>query len=267
MSYLDFILIFLCIPIVLLILATIYWRRIGRRPFALSAYSIPKALALISFIAFIYTTPWDNHLISERIWWYDPQKVIGVIWYVPIEEYAFFVLQVILSGLTVILAIGIFDSNRPYVQQHNGAQYRIVGSGIVLLIWMIILILEQSSFLTGRYLGLLLLWYLPPLALQLAFGADILWPHRKQISVALIALTTYLAVADGIAINMGIWTINPNEIIGLKFFNILPLEELLFFLITNALIVCSIPLCLAPKTWERLASWFSHYSQPVSSIE
>lgn len=266
MSYLDFLLIFLCLPIGLLIAAVVYWLR-DQRPIAISAYSIPGALALISLIAFVYTTPWDNYLVSERVWYYDPQKVIGVIGYVPLEEYAFFILQVVLSGLAVILAISIFSQQRPHVRTHSGGRYRVIGSGAMMLIWIGMFIAEQSNLVTGRYLGLLLLWYLPPLALQLAFGADILWPRRTPIILTLICMTAFLSLADAIAINSGIWTINPQELTGLYFFGLLPVEEALFFLVTNALIVCGVPLCLAPETWRRLANWLPRRSLAASSAK
>ncbi|MEM9775149.1 MAG: lycopene cyclase domain-containing protein [Chloroflexota bacterium] len=115
-------------------------------------------------------------------------------------------------------------------------------------------------------MGLLLLWYLPPLALQLGFGADILWVNRRPILMTMVVATTFLTLADLLAINEGIWTINPEEILGIHLFGTLPLEEALFFLVTNALIVCGVPLCLAPETWARVASWFPYRLQIPSSV-
>ncbi|MEM8863044.1 MAG: lycopene cyclase domain-containing protein [Chloroflexota bacterium] len=268
MTYLQFVIVFLIAPIGLLSFATVKWLRAhGKRPYSVSAYSIPGSLVVISTIAFVYTTPWDNYLVAEKIWWYDPDKVLGVIGYVPIEEYAFFILQVILTGLAVVLSIMIFgrpsdQSSLPRPDWH----YRLVSAGIVMMIWLIMLFVEQSGMISNRYLGLLLLWYLPPLALQLGFGADILWRNRLQIGATLLVTTTFLTLADLLAINTGIWTINPKEILGLHLFGTLPLEEALFFLVTNLLIVCGVPLCLAPQTWERIAAWLPQRPQISASV-
>ena len=40
------------------------------------------------------------HLVATQVWWYDPQLVTGLlIGWVPIEEYLFFILQPLLTGL------------------------------------------------------------------------------------------------------------------------------------------------------------------------
>src|SRR5690606_27373918 len=56
-------------------------------------------LVLIAAIAFLYTTPWDNYLVYRGVWGYGTARVLGVIGYVPIEEYAFFLPQPFLTGL------------------------------------------------------------------------------------------------------------------------------------------------------------------------
>ena len=52
------------------------------------------AVLLHMLLALIYTTPWDNYLVANRVWWYDPALVTGItLAWVPLEEYAFFLLQ------------------------------------------------------------------------------------------------------------------------------------------------------------------------------
>ncbi|MEL7363476.1 MAG: lycopene cyclase domain-containing protein, partial [Bacteroidota bacterium] len=58
-----------------------------------------RALGLIVVIAFVYTTPWDNYLVYREVWGYPPERVVARIGYVPIEEYMFFVLQSLITGL------------------------------------------------------------------------------------------------------------------------------------------------------------------------
>ena len=101
-------------------------------------------------------------------------------------------------------------------------------------------------------MGLELVWALPPIALQLAFGADILWRYRRVVGSAIVPLTLYLSTADAIAINGGIWTINPQKSVDLLLGGILPVEEFLFFLLTNTLVTFGIILVLAQASHERI---------------
>lgn len=90
MTYLEFLAIFLLPPIAALLLAGR-----GRLPAGLW-WQIPLLIA----VAVAYTAPWDRQLIVDDVWTYPPEQVIGrTLLSVPLEEYAFYVLQVTLTGL------------------------------------------------------------------------------------------------------------------------------------------------------------------------
>jgi lycopene cyclase domain-containing protein len=90
MTYGVFLLIFL-VPVALFSL----WatrRIVGRRGWA--------ALAALMALALAYTTPWDNYLVVRGVWSFDADRVLGVfLWRVPLEEYLFYLLQVLITGL------------------------------------------------------------------------------------------------------------------------------------------------------------------------
>lgn len=46
-------------------------------------------LLLLPGIAFVWTTLWDNELVRQRAWSYPRSCVMGVVGYVPVEEYFF----------------------------------------------------------------------------------------------------------------------------------------------------------------------------------
>ena len=48
-----------------------------------------SGIGVMSAIALVYTTPWDNYLIMKNIWSYPEGVVLGTIGFVPIEEYGF----------------------------------------------------------------------------------------------------------------------------------------------------------------------------------
>ena len=109
-----------------------------------------------------------------------------------------------------------------------------------------------SGWQSGIYMGLELVWAIPPFTLQLAFEADILWRYRRLVALAIIPLTLYLSSADAIAINSGIWIINPQKSIDFLLGGILPIEEFLFFLMTYTLVTFGIILVLAQASRERI---------------
>lgn len=95
MTYSGFLLLFVILPILLCAVFLWRWR----------IWPNPRHLALIALLAVVYTTPWDNAIVREGVWSYDVNKIWGIVLgVVPLEEYLFFVLQVILTGslLTIL---------------------------------------------------------------------------------------------------------------------------------------------------------------------
>ncbi|MFL7839818.1 MAG: lycopene cyclase domain-containing protein [Candidatus Promineifilaceae bacterium] len=262
MTYFSFLGIFLLIPIGLLIILIFWDRNQGREiPAALHAWPLAAAIFLHVVIAVLYTTIWDNYLIATRVWWYDPALVTGVtIDYVPIEEYTFFIFQPILAGLWLLflmqrIRLPVAQTQEPElngVSTSRGVWLRVGSVVVTTAIWLGSIILLASGWQHGIYMGLELVWAIPPIALQLAFGADILWCYRRLVAVVIIPLTLYLSAADAIAINSGIWTINPEKSIDLLLGSTLPFEEFLFFLLTNTLVMFGIVLVLAQASHERI---------------
>lgn len=91
----------------------------------------------------------------------------------------------------------------------------------------------------ATYLIFELTWGIPVLALQWAAGRRRLWEARNVLLLAVALPTLYLTTADGIAIANGVWTLHSNRIMNVRIGDV-PLEEGIFFLITNAMVVQSI---------------------------
>lgn len=254
MSYFGFLALFLLIPMGLLAAAAVADHRRQRLLDAsLRSWPAIPAILLHALIALIYTTPWDNYLVATRVWWYDPELVTGITFgWVPIEEYSFFILQPILAGLW-LLFLGRRLTER---QEPSGLplrRYTLIAGG---LIWLSAAAILALNWLPGNYLALELVWALPPLMLQLGFGADILWRRRKLVALSIASLTLYLSAADALAIGWGTWTINPVKSTGLLIGGILPVEEMLFFLLTNSLLIFGVLLLLAKESHVRIAKRF-----------
>ena len=203
-------------------------------------------------VAVIYTTPWDNYLVATRVWWYDPRLVTGItLWWVPIEEYTFFVVQTLMVGLWIFFLMRRLPEPQAPMVPRPTVRWRTLG--VLTILWAISTALLLGGWTEGRYMTLLLSWVLLPMMLQALFGADILWHHGKLVALGITIPTLYLWVVDALAMHTGTWTINPANTVGIYLGPVLPLEEMVFFLVTNVLIICGMTLLLAPESHRRLA--------------
>ncbi|MEC8190197.1 MAG: lycopene cyclase domain-containing protein, partial [Verrucomicrobiota bacterium] len=91
MTYLEFLIIFVSLPLFVSLCAKKLLTKANK--------SEHLPIALMAFVALVYTTPWDNYLIMRGVWSYPTGAVVGVLGYVPIEEYFFMVLQATLAGV------------------------------------------------------------------------------------------------------------------------------------------------------------------------
>ena len=260
MTYFGFLLRFLLIPI-LVFLAITYWD--NQRDKQIHRFRNGRAvwigIALHVLLAVVYTTPWDNYLVATGVWYYNSELVTGIVLgYVPLEEYTFFVLETILAGLWWWFLArrislnpnpsppgrGEFTPNKPLVY---------LSTGVLAILWPIFTYLFFFGAPNWTYLAIILFWALPPIMIQMIFGADILWHYRKLVFWSLFVPGLYLSLMDIIALSDTTWSISPSQTTGILFFGILPLEEVVFFFITNVLITFGLTLLLADVSQERFA--------------
>ncbi len=251
MTYFGVLALFILPPIGILL--ALHWRDRRRLlPTALRAFHPGSVIWAHVLVALIYTTPWDNYLVATGVWWYDPNLVTGLtLGWVPIEEYTFFILQTLLTGLWLVwlarrLAL-------PPTQMSSRSSLRWSSTLVLSILWLASLARLLAQWLPGTYLVLILVWALPPIMLQTAFGADILWSWRRLVLPGFIIPTLYLSLVDTIAIRAGTWTIDPVQTTGIHLPGGLPLEELTFFLVTNLLVSFGVTLVLATKSQQRVS--------------
>lgn len=224
MTYLQFLLIFI-IPWI--IIETLIF---------LKNYSDSKKLffsgiTFLSGLALTYSTPWDNYLVKIGVWGYPEGRVLGVIGYVPIEEYCFFILQTILTGYFVFFLTKKFSVKNNF---KRSTFTRLLGSAFFISIILFGIFCLQKD--NTKYLGLILVWAAPVMLIQWSFGGDYLFYNLPTYSLSIGLPTIYLWIADAIAIKLNIWSISEKWTTGFKLFN-LPIEEAVFFLATNILVV------------------------------
>jgi len=88
-----------------------------------------------------------------------------------------------------------------------------------------------------NYLLLMLIWAAPLIVLQWLLGLDVLLKRWKVWIVGILLSTLYLIIAD--AFGNRARTLNPTQTLGIAIINV-PLENAVYFLVTNTLIVQSL---------------------------
>ncbi len=205
-------------------------------PLAKTQYRIwgYAGVLIICVFAFTYTTPWDNYLVASGIWDYGEERVLGRWGHVPIEEYIFFILQPLMTGAWLLTLLRSRELSIVPEKLEGRDRFIRWGGTILLLIFTVLGIL-MITVEKSRYMGLIVAWASPPLAIQWAYGGHRLWAWRGVLAMAIWPPTVYLWFMDWFAIRRGIWRIAEETSLG-DFFG-LPYEEAFFFFVTNCLIV------------------------------
>jgi lycopene cyclase domain-containing protein len=197
-----------------------------------------RGLIIIAAIAFGYTTPWDNYLVHHGVWGYGDGRVAAVLGTVPVEEYLFFILQPLMTGMWLYVYLNGRSLRSTSAPETAPPRWnaRVAGGVFFLILTALGAACLMNESRKTFYLGLILVWACPMIAFQWFCGGERLWRWRKHLAWGIGLPTLYLWVADWIALRQGIWYIAEHSSTGLHLLG-LPIEEAIFFLVTNILIV------------------------------
>ncbi|MBN1634603.1 MAG: lycopene cyclase domain-containing protein [Ignavibacteria bacterium] len=231
MTYIEFLLIFTVIPIFILLFLL--------RKYLDTTYI--KWLFVVSVIAFVATAGWDNYAVYSGIWHFPEDKTLGIkLFYVPVEEYIFFFLQTYTTGLVQF----IFIKKNLKLNLKN----------LSFLITPVLIFqtneIMKLPFDKYNYLFHLFSWGGIFILIQIIAGRKKILNNISKIVLPSFIMTLYFSIADSISIGYGIWDFDPMQTIGVRIFNI-PLEEILFFLVTNILITEAMILFLPLKYLKK----------------
>jgi len=247
-TYVQFHFAFLLPVIAVLLAAAAVTRTRTERPTVWSVGRLTywSGVGVVTVLALVYTTPWDNYLIARGVWGYGQGQIAGRIGLAPFGEYAFFVLQPLVTALW----LGQLTLRRDWPEvglirrTETGGRVAdlealsvwprlasaTLGIGMGLVGWT--MLSTDATF----YLGAILAWAAPVLVLQWVVGAPQLVHQRRTVALGAVVPTLYLWVIDRIALATGIWHIAPEYTTGLDIYG-LPVEEATFFLVTNLFVV------------------------------
>nr|UYR58270.1 15-cis-phytoene synthase/lycopene beta-cyclase [Rhodotorula sp.] len=203
-----------------------------------------KTLFLITQIAVTATIPWDSYLIRNRIWSYPDSSVVGpTLFAIPYEEVFFFFVQTYLtSTLYAVLTRPIVHATLLPRTPSEGRTVKWTGTallcGVFALSWAK---LEEGG--EGTYLALIVGWVAPFLTLLWWVASEhICAMPRATLLLAIFAPTVFLWELDARALQRGTWVIEQGTKLGWDFRG-LEIEEAVFFLLTNVMIVFGMAAC------------------------
>lgn len=196
-------------------------------------------------VAVTATIPWDSYLIRTGVWTYPEDGVLGyTLWSIPAEELFFFVVQTVITSLLYVLFtkpvllaqyLNSRETTPAWVRVAKRAgQLSLVAAtvGGGYLIW------QQGD---GTYMGLILAWACPFLLVTWSLTGEVILSMPWASSLIPIALPTlYLWIVDELSLSQGVWTIESGTKLNYQLFGSLEIEEAIFFLITNILVVFGI---------------------------
>jgi lycopene cyclase domain-containing protein len=239
-SYFAFLLIFLVAPGVIL---GAFFKPVRRHWLA---------IGLLLAITYVWTIPWDNWMAARGTWDYDPRLLLGIqIGWIPLEEYLF------MGLMTVVIGMWVFWVQRSAPTHARGVQ---IGALLSLAALALTVVgssrqVSAGSAVSWSYMGWLLAWGLPVIALQLAVGGRELLRQWAVWACAALPPALYLTLADGLALNGGTWRINPQRILNLNLPGAVPIEEGVFYLLTSLMLAQGLILFSDPGLKQRAALW------------
>ena len=187
------------------------------------------------------TIPWDSYLIRTNIWSYPEDVVIGPkLFDIPLEEVFFFVIQTYNTTL-FYLFLSKATFHPIYLKDEAKADkwkyFKFLGQlALALILKRAITMVKENK--EGTYLGLILVWAVPFLLLlwSLAYQLILRLP-LSNTALPIFLPTLYLWVVDTLALRRGTWVIESGTKLGIHLWPGLEIEEAIFFLVTNTLIV------------------------------
>jgi lycopene cyclase domain-containing protein len=205
-----------------------------------------EALGLVLLAVMVFTTPWDNLAAKWGIWGFPRAKYSLRLGYLPIEEYAFFLLQS-LNVMLAVRALFHFFPDWELGQETDVGKWTLICLAASVIPWIFVAI--QLRWLRRHFGARVnyanhLAWFLPVIYVQWILAPPLFWAHAGLLALVTATFGVYYTLADLAAVRAGTWFFDEKQITGAKLGGILPWEEIAFFFLTSLLVAQSYLLLL-----------------------
>jgi putative membrane protein len=204
------------------------------------------ALGFVLLAVMIFTAPWDNLAAKWGIWGFPREKYSLRIGYLPVEEYAFFLLQSVNVILAVRALFHFFPDWRTGRETSIGAITLICLAASVIPWAFVAIQLRRLRRKAGPRVNYAvhLAWFLPVIYTQWILDPRLFIGHAGLLALVTAAFGVYYTLADLAAVRAGTWFFDEKQITGVKLGRLLPWEEIAFFFLTSLLVAQSYLLLL-----------------------
>jgi lycopene cyclase domain-containing protein len=204
------------------------------------------ALGLVLIAVMVFTTPWDNLAAKWGIWGFPREKYSLRLGYLPVEEYAFFLLQSV-NVMLAVRALFCFFPDWQTGQETEIGKWTLVCLAASAIPWALVAVqlrwLRRKAGPRVNY-AVHLAWFLPVIYAQWILAPPLFLGHAGVLATVTAVFGIYYTLADLAAVRAGTWFFDEKQITGVKLGGILPWEEIAFFFLTSLLVAQSYLLLL-----------------------
>ena len=204
------------------------------------------ALGLVLLAVMVFTTPWDNLAAKWGIWGFPREKYSLRLGYLPVEEYAFFLLQS-LNVMLAVRALFFFFPAFQTAQETSLGRWTLIYLGVSVIPWTLIAVqlhrLKRKLGSRANY-AIHLAWFLPVIYVQWLLAPLLFLHHLSLLALLTVVFGVYYTLADLVAVRGGTWFFDEKQILGVNLGGVLPWEEIAFFFLTSLLVAQSYLLLL-----------------------
>ena len=209
-----------------------------------------QAAGFVLLAVMLFTTPWDNLAAKWGIWGFPREKFSLRIGYLPVEEYAFFVLQSV-NVMLAVRAIFHFMPDWQLGQETEVGKWTLICLAASLIPWAFVAVqlrwLRRKCGPCVNY-AVHLAWFLPVVYAQWVLAPPLFWGHAGLLALVTAVFGVYYTLADLVAVRAGTWFFDETQITGVKLGGVLPWEEIAFFFLTSLLVAQSYLLLLPEES-------------------
>ena len=175
----------------------------------------------LAFAAIIFSSMWDSLIFSKGVFTFDQGSMLGVFGAMPLEEWMWFIDHTTLASIVTLAVMRpqaddvLAASLRSPLRQHSPAD-KGAAMGLAALsttgFWLTsqILMAVPGADEHLLFLGVLMGFMPPVLALQWWFGGNVFRQRPGEMLSAIAAVSVYVLALDQLALSKGIWHLNPD---------------------------------------------------------